>query len=473
MDGRGNAMLVGVEHLPGLQVLRAVLPGRLQGQVRHRHQLRAAGRRHLQGGLRRGRDREAAPVRHLPADAGRPLRRARRRRAMSKVEEFEKEVKEKFVKEPGPDAAAHRGRQAADRLRRAERHLPLHRQEDAGPRPVPGHLPGQPSRRRRQGLRLHRRLPRPVQLPRRRPSPTTPVGALDGYEKKDIEGLLSDRIDKAREDLDEALEKIRALCEPVAPPKDTLQYQQYFCAESTATPSSSRPTSPSASSCTSPSPPLVARLRQPRQRDGRRRLHATPRPTAIKDEIAHYADVRDEVKLGAGEDVDFKQYEAGMRYLLDTYIQAEPSEVVADFEDTGLIELIVKLGAGAIDKLPDGHQEGPRGRRRDDHQQHAQGHHRRARDEPEVLRQDVRAARRPHRSSAARRPSTTRNTSPSCSNRPPRARQGRVRHRLSRLGQQRRPAGARRLLLPDDRARDRGRHRRHGTPSPTPGSATR
>ncbi len=44
---------------------------------------------------------------------------------------------------------------------------------------------------------------------------------------------------------------------------------------------------------------------------------------AIKAEIAHYANVRDEVKLGAGEDIDFKQYEAGMRFLLDTYIQAD------------------------------------------------------------------------------------------------------------------------------------------------------
>src|SRR3984893_10185524 len=55
-------------------------------------------------------------------------------------------------------------------------------------------------------------------------------GALEGYEKKDIEGLLSNRIDKAREDLDKALEKIRALCEPVEPPRNTLQYQKYFCA---------------------------------------------------------------------------------------------------------------------------------------------------------------------------------------------------------------------------------------------------
>ena len=80
---------------------------------------------------------------------------------------------------------------------------------------------------------------------------------------------------------------------------------------------------------------------------------------AIKAEVAHYATVRDEVKLGAGEDIDFKQYEAGMRRLLDTYISADPSEVISDFGDAGLIELIVELGAGAIDKLPEGIKKDP------------------------------------------------------------------------------------------------------------------
>src|ERR1039457_2503605 len=80
---------------------------------------------------------------------------------------------------------------------------------------------------------------------------------------------------------------------------------------------------------------------------------------AIKDEIAHYVNVRDEVKLGAGEDVDFKQYEAGMRRLLDTYISADPSEVISNFGDSTLIQLIVKLGAGALDKLPNGIKKDP------------------------------------------------------------------------------------------------------------------
>jgi len=65
------------------------------------------------------------------------------------------------------------------------------------------------------------------------------------------------------------------------------------------------------------------------------------------------------VKLGAGEDVDFKQYEAGMRHLLDTYIQAKPSEVLSDFDNATLIDLIVKLGVGALDKLPPGIKKNP------------------------------------------------------------------------------------------------------------------
>lgn len=48
-----------------------------------------------------------------------------------------------------------------------------------------------------------------------------------------------------------------------------------------------------------------------------------------------------------------KQFEAGMRSLLDTYILAEPSETVATL-DQGLVQLIVERGAGALDSLPDG-----------------------------------------------------------------------------------------------------------------------
>lgn len=183
-------------------------------------------------------------------------------------------------------------------------------------------------------------------------------GALDGYEKKDIEGLLSDRIEKAREDLDDALERVRGLVEAVAPPKGTLQYQQYFCAREPGSIEQLKANEPkrvelykSVAAATR----AYANIANEMTAAG----YTEAESAAIKSEIAHYIDVRAEVKLGAGEDVDFKQYEAGMRFLLDTYIQASASETVSHFDDTGLIDLIVKLGAGAIDKLPSGIRNSP------------------------------------------------------------------------------------------------------------------
>jgi type I restriction enzyme R subunit len=183
-------------------------------------------------------------------------------------------------------------------------------------------------------------------------------GALDGYEKKDIEGLLSDRINKARENLDEALESIRALVEPVAPPRNTLQYQQYFCALEQDNAEQLKANEPKRVQLYK-AIAAVTRAYANLANDMTTAGYSMTEAEAIKTEIAHYVNVRAEVKLGAGEDVDFKQYEAGMRFLLDTYIQAGASEVVSDFEDTGLIDLIVKFGAGAIDKLPPGIKNDP------------------------------------------------------------------------------------------------------------------
>jgi type I restriction enzyme, R subunit len=182
--------------------------------------------------------------------------------------------------------------------------------------------------------------------------------AFDGYEKQDIEGLLTDRIDGAREDLDEALEKIRAICEPVAPPKNTLQYQQYFCAADQGNAEQLKANEPKRVELYK----AVAAVTRAYGNLANEMLaagYSDDESVAIRAEVAHYASVRDEVKLGAGEDVDFKQYEAGMRHLLDTYIQAQPSEVVSNFEDTGLVQLIVEMGAEAIDKLPDGIKKDP------------------------------------------------------------------------------------------------------------------
>lgn len=182
--------------------------------------------------------------------------------------------------------------------------------------------------------------------------------ALDGYEKDDIDGLLTDRITKAREDLDEALEHIRALVEPVKPPKGTYEYQQYFCAKDQGDGKQLKNNEPkrvmlykAVSAVTS----AYANIAGDMAEAGYTKTQAAQ----IKKEVADYISIRTEIKLGAGENVDFKQYEAGMRYLLDTYIQADTSQVVATFEDKGLIELIVEVGPEALGLLPSGVRSDP------------------------------------------------------------------------------------------------------------------
>ena len=177
------------------------------------------------------------------------------------------------------------------------------------------------------------------------------------------------------------------------------------------------------------------------------------------------------MKLGAGEDVDFKQYEAGMRHLLDTYIQAKPSETISDFEDTGLIDLIVKLGAGAIDKLPEGIKKDPEAVAETitnnmrkviiDERPMNPKYYDRMSELLDALLEERRQGALDYQEYLAK-----------LLEHADQARQGRVRHRVPRLGRQRCPASTRRLLRP---GRPTWRSRStppSGTPSPTPGSAT-
>lgn len=175
-------------------------------------------------------------------------------------------------------------------------------------------------------------------------------GALDGYEEKDVEGLLKDRVEQGREDLEEALERIRALTEPVAPPKGTLEYQHYFVASTPGDFAQIKANEAKRVELYKTVSGLVrayGALANEMEAAG----YSLAEAAAMRNEVAYFVAVRDEVELGAGENIDMKQFEAGMRALLDNYIQADPSEVVATFEK-GLVDLIVERGEGALDTLP-------------------------------------------------------------------------------------------------------------------------
>lgn len=181
--------------------------------------------------------------------------------------------------------------------------------------------------------------------------------AFADYDEEDVEGLLKDRIEQERQDLDEALEMVRALCKPVSPPKGTLQYQHYFCAMESGNAEQLKANEPKRVDLYKGVASLVrayANLANRMTDAG----YSSSEAESIRQQVKHFVDVRDEVKLGAGENVDLKQFEAGMRALLDTYIQADASRNLATF-DQGLVHLIVEHGVGAIEKLPESIRKDP------------------------------------------------------------------------------------------------------------------
>ncbi|MDN5797370.1 MAG: restriction endonuclease subunit R, partial [Intrasporangium sp.] len=176
--------------------------------------------------------------------------------------------------------------------------------------------------------------------------------AFGEYDDDDVEGLVSDRSEQDRTDLEDALDAVRALCEPVAPPKNTLDYQHYFVATTPGDADQIKENEPRRVLLYKSVASLVRAFAAVAS-DVAFVGYSVTEMASIKDEVAHYSAAKREVEVGAGEDIDMKQYEAGMRQLLDSYIHATPVEQVADLEKT-LVELIVERGSDAIDSLPPG-----------------------------------------------------------------------------------------------------------------------
>lgn len=176
-------------------------------------------------------------------------------------------------------------------------------------------------------------------------------GAFDQFDAEDVEGLLGDRIEKGRDRLEDMREKVKAICEPVRRPRDTKDYLHYFCAEDTADKDALLINEPKRLALYQAIAALL-RAYTNLANDMAEAGYAAQEAAAIKAEVTHYSEVREAIKNASGDYIDMKQYEPAMRRLLDSYIRADPSKTISDLDDVGLIELIVQRGAAAVDQLP-------------------------------------------------------------------------------------------------------------------------
>ncbi|MDY0326414.1 MAG: HsdR family type I site-specific deoxyribonuclease [Candidatus Cloacimonadaceae bacterium] len=177
-------------------------------------------------------------------------------------------------------------------------------------------------------------------------------GAFDNFEPEDVSGLLEDRLKKAKEHLEEVLETIKALCEPVQPPKTERDYIRYFCGN-TDNPQDLEENEQKRLLLYKTTASLVRAYAEIAGEMDEAGFNEQEAQKIAKD-VQFYENLRMVIKLASGDYIDLKMYEPAMRHLIDTYIQAEDSVKITAFDNLGLVDLIIQKGVAAIDDLPEG-----------------------------------------------------------------------------------------------------------------------
>lgn len=178
-------------------------------------------------------------------------------------------------------------------------------------------------------------------------------GAFDAYDEEDVKGLLTDRLVKAKERLEDAIEALHQLCLDVEMPKELEQHYHYFCGD--------------------PSNPDDLKEREEKRLTLYKLVvsliraynniasemteagYTEAEAEKIKKKVNDYAELRNSIKLYSSDYIDLKKYEPDMRAMLDNYLTADPSRVLSNLGEATLLQLIVENGIeDATGKLPPG-----------------------------------------------------------------------------------------------------------------------
>lgn len=172
--------------------------------------------------------------------------------------------------------------------------------------------------------------------------------AFGGFDADDVVGLLKDKVEQGKEDLETALQAVEALCEPVPAPRDLPEYIYYFCGD-TENVHSLRENEHKRQNLYK----LVASLgRKYEALAGEMHAAGYSKKAAeeIKEKVKHYKTISQEIKMASGDYIDLKKYDKDMRNLFDQYVLAKDSEVLSNFNNNGLLNFITQAQKDASQK---------------------------------------------------------------------------------------------------------------------------
>ncbi len=169
------------------------------------------------------------------------------------------------------------------------------------------------------------------------------TGALENFDKGDITGLLKNRLEFSSKRLENALNKVDSICKQVKEPKGTLEFLHHFVSEDLDTINETREeklrnTEPRRIEFYNAVSNLV--ISYTNIADEITKIGYTKKEAAdIKAKVKFYNDAKDEIMKSAGDYIELKNYDGAMRYMIDNYINAEPSETQYKLDETTLLDV--------------------------------------------------------------------------------------------------------------------------------------
>ncbi|MFA7136319.1 MAG: type I restriction endonuclease subunit R [Bacteroidales bacterium] len=169
------------------------------------------------------------------------------------------------------------------------------------------------------------------------------AGAFEGYSPEDVEGLIKDRLGEAKKYLDTTLEELEDLCGGVPAPRAEIDFIHYFCGENGVGGIDDESCSRSREKLYK----LVNRLiRAYTEIKGEMSEagYTVTEQVEIDKKVMFYTALKETIGNASGDFIDLKSYEADMRRLIDTYIKADDSRKIGEFDDFTLLDFVMAQG---------------------------------------------------------------------------------------------------------------------------------